>query len=104
MLLPVVVVQRVAMKLAKQALMRPITKRHPDPEIAAMETELLEALNESGIGPMGLGGRTTVLGVNMEYAFCHTASHPVAINIQSWAARRYSARIYEDRVEYGWFE
>jgi fumarate hydratase subunit alpha len=94
----------ISMKLAKQALLRPITKRHPDPEIASMETELLEALNESGIGPMGLGGRTTVLGVNMEYAFCHTASHPVAVNIQCWAARRYSARIYEDRVEYGWFE
>lgn len=94
----------ISMKLAKQALMRPVTKRHPDPEIAAMETELLEALNESGIGPMGLGGQTTVLGVNIEYAFCHTASHPVAINIQCWAARRYSARIYEDRVEYGWFE
>lgn len=94
----------ISMKLAKQALMRPVTKRHPDPQIAAMETELLEALNEIGIGPMGLGGKTTVLGVNMEYAFCHTASHPVAVNIQCWAARRYTARIYEDKVEYGWFE
>ncbi|MBU7043372.1 MAG: fumarate hydratase [Theionarchaea archaeon] len=94
----------ISMKLAKQALMRPVTKRHPDPQIAAMETELLEALNDIGIGPMGLGGKTTVLGVNMEYAFCHTASHPVAVNIQCWAARRYTARIYEDKVEYGWFE
>lgn len=94
----------ISMKLAKQALMRPVTKRHPEPEIAALEEELLEALNETGIGPMGMGGKTTVLGVNCEYAFCHTASHPVAINIQCWAARRASARIYEDRVEYGWFE
>jgi fumarate hydratase subunit alpha len=94
----------ISMKLAKQALMRPVTNRHPDPQIAAMETELLEALNEIGIGPMGLGGKTTVLGVNMEYAYCHTASHPVAVNIQCWAARRYTARIYEDKVEYGWFE
>ncbi len=93
----------ISMKLAKQALMRPITKRHPESEIASLEEELLDALNDTGIGPMGLGGRTTVLGVSMEYAYCHTASHPVAVNIQCWAARRASARIYEDRVEYGWF-
>ena len=94
----------ISMKLAKKALLRPVTKRHPDPEIAALEKELLEALNEIGIGPMGLGGETTVLGLNIEYAYCHTASHPVAINIQCWAGRRASARIYEDKVEYGWFE
>lgn len=93
----------ISMKLAKQALMRPITKRHPESEIARLEEELVDALNETGIGPMGLGGRTTVLGVNVEYAYCHTASHPVAVNIQCWAARRASARIYEDKVEYGWF-
>lgn len=93
----------ISMKLAKQALLRPVNKRHPDKEIAGLEEELLEALNEIGIGPMGLGGETTVLGVNIEYAYCHTASHPVAVNIQCWAARRASARIYEDRVEYGWF-
>jgi fumarate hydratase subunit alpha len=93
----------ISMKLAKIALLRPVTSHHPDPEIAALEEELLGALNETGIGPMGLGGKTTVLGVNIEYAFCHTASHPVAINMQCWAGRRASARIYEDRVEYGWF-
>ena len=93
----------ISMKLAKKALLRPVTSHHPDADIAALEDELLQALNETGIGPMGLGGNTTVLGVNIEYAFCHTASHPVAINIQCWAARRASARIYEDTVEYGWF-
>ncbi|MBU7047541.1 MAG: fumarate hydratase [Theionarchaea archaeon] len=93
----------ISLKLAKKALLRPVTSHHPEGEIAALEDELLEALNETGIGPMGLGGKTTVLGLNIEYAYCHTASHPVAINIQCWAARRASARIYEDKVEYGWF-
>lgn len=93
----------ISMKLAKKALLRPVTDHHPSPDIAALEEELLEALNDTGIGPMGLGGATTVLGLNIEYAACHTASHPVAVNIQCWAARRASARIYEDRVEYGWF-
>ncbi len=94
----------IAMKLAKQALLRPVTKRNKEPEIAALEQDLLDALNDTGIGPMGLGGNTTVLGINCEYAYCHTASHPVAINVQCWAARRASARLYEDRVKYGWFE
>lgn len=91
----------IAMKLAKEAMLRPIDKRHPEPRMAALERELLEALNETGIGPMGLGGKTTVLGVNVEFAYCHTASLPAAVNIQCWAGRRASARIYPDgRVDY----
>jgi len=91
----------IAAKLAKRALLRPITERHADKEIAQLETELLEALNMTGIGPMGLGGKTTALGVNVEYAYCHTASLPVAVNIQCWAGRRATARIYENgRVEF----
>lgn len=93
----------ISMKLAKKALLRPVTARHPEEQIAAIEEELLDALNDTGIGPMGMGGNTTVLGVNCEYAYCHTASHPVAINVQCWAARRASARIYPDKVEYGWY-
>jgi fumarate hydratase subunit alpha len=54
------------------------------------EAELLEAINSLGIGPMGLGGRTTSLAVNVEMAYCHTASLPVAVNIQCWASRRAS--------------
>ncbi|MEM2094948.1 MAG: fumarate hydratase, partial [Candidatus Bathyarchaeia archaeon] len=51
--------------------------------------------------PMGLGGRTTTLGVNIEYAYCHTASLPVAISFQCWADRVATARMYADRsVEY----
>ncbi len=90
-----------AMKLAKEALLRPIDHSHPDEELAALEAELLTAVNKLGIGPMGLGGKTTALGVNIEYAYCHTASLPVGLNIQCWAARQATARIYADgRVEY----
>ncbi|MCX8173719.1 MAG: fumarate hydratase [Thermoplasmata archaeon] len=91
----------IAMKLAKEALLRPITQRHEEPEIAKLETELKDALNMLGIGPMGLGGRATVLGVNVEYAYCHTASLPVAVNVQCWAARKSSCRIHPDgKIEY----
>jgi len=91
----------ISMKMAKEALLRPIDVHHSDPQIAELEIELYGAINSLGIGPMGLGGKTTVLGVNIEYAFCHTASLPVAINLQCWAARRATARIYRDgKVEY----
>ncbi len=86
----------IAMKLAKEALLRPINQRHKDPEIAKLESELLEAINMLGIGPMGLGGKTTCLGLNIEYAFCHTASLPVGINVQCWAGRRGTVRIGPD--------
>ena len=92
----------ISMKLAKEALLRPINARHPDPKIADLEIELFEALNEIGIGPMGLGGKTTLLGINIEYGHCHTASLPVAVNVQCWASRRATAKVYPDgKVEYG---
>jgi fumarate hydratase subunit alpha len=91
----------ISMKLAKEALMRPIGSHNPDTEVAELEKELYEALNTIGVGPMGLGGKTTLLGINIEYAHCHTASHPVGINIQCWAARRAAARIFSDgKVEF----
>ncbi len=82
--------------LAKKAVLRPVGRRSLDPEAARLEEDLELLLNRSGVGPMGLGGRTTVLGVSVELAHCHTASLPVAINLQCWAARRCSARIYPD--------
>lgn len=89
------------MKLARKAILRPIDKRHEDPEIAKLEEELLKLVNETGIGPMGLGGKTTVLGVNIEYAHTHTGALPVGVIMQCWAARKASARIWPDgRVEY----
>ncbi len=90
----------ICMALAKKALLRPLGSTNPDPDVARLERELFEALNGIGIGPMGLGGRSTLLGLHIEHAHCHTASHPVAINIQCWAARRATAIIHPDgRVE-----
>ncbi|MFQ6059665.1 MAG: fumarate hydratase, partial [Anaerolineae bacterium] len=77
--------------LAKRALLRPVGKPHPDPEVAELEAEILERANRLGIGPMGLGGRTTVLAVHVETHPCHIASLPVAVNIQCHSARHKEA-------------
>jgi len=91
----------IAMKLAKKALLRPLDQPNPDPELAELEKELLEAANSTGIGPMGLGGKITVLGVKIDYAVRHPASYPAAVAFNCWAARRATARIYPDgNVEY----
>jgi fumarate hydratase subunit alpha len=90
-----------SLKLAKKALLRPISDSHPEPEVARLERELLKGLNLTGIGPMGVGGATTALAVKVEYAHCHTASLPVGINLQCWSARRASARVHRTgKVEY----
>jgi len=73
--------------LAKKALLRPLSDSHPEPEIAALENELLAAVNDLGIGPSGLGGRITALGVKIFMQPCHIASLPVAINIQCHSSR-----------------
>lgn len=86
----------IAIKVAKQSLLRPLNEPNPDPELAKLEKEIYEALNATGIGPMGLGGKTTVLGVRMDYAMRHPASYPVGVAIQCWAARRATARISPD--------
>jgi len=91
----------IAMKLAKAALLKPIGELNPDPNIAEIERELYEAANMTGIGPMGLGGKITVLDVKIEWAHRHPSSYPVAVAFQCWAARRASARINSDgTVEY----
>jgi tartrate/fumarate subfamily iron-sulfur-dependent hydro-lyase alpha chain len=77
--------------LAKKAVLRPLGTHSDDPVVAALESELFEAANELGIGPMGLGGRNTVLGVHIEHAHTHITQNPVAVNLQCWAARRASA-------------
>jgi fumarate hydratase subunit alpha len=69
-----------AARMAKQALLNM-------PGISDLESDLLRRINSLGIGPMGLGGRTTALGVKIEKASCHTASLPIAINFQCWANR-----------------
>ena len=90
-----------AMSLAKTALLRSIGVRNGDGRVARIENELLEAVNSTGIGPMGLGGKTTALDVHIETADTHITSLPVAINFQCWVARKASARIYSSgEVEY----
>jgi fumarate hydratase subunit alpha len=81
----------VAHMLSKKALMRPLDSRTGDPHADALERELLRRVNELGIGPMGLGGKHTALGVRVEWAHCHTASLPVAVSIGCWALRRVTA-------------
>lgn len=73
--------------LAKKALLRKLDDTHPDPEVAALEQELLTAVNDLGIGPGGLGGRFTALGVKINLQPCHIASLPLAINIQCHSSR-----------------
>jgi fumarate hydratase subunit alpha len=91
----------IAMKLAKEALLKSLNQPNSNPELAKLEQELREAANSTGIGPMGLGGKTTVLDVKVDYAHRHPASYPVAVVVQCWAARRASARIHSDgKVEY----
>ncbi|SKA74798.1 fumarate hydratase [Desulfobaculum bizertense] len=73
--------------LAKEALFRPLAQENPDPQLAKMEEELLTELNKLGVGPMGLGGKTTCLGVKIEMRPCHIASLPLAVNVQCHSSR-----------------
>lgn len=89
------------MLMAKEALLMPLDKENPDPDLRALEEEIFVKLNESGLGPMGLGGNSTVLSVKIKKSCCHTASLPVALCIGCWATRRATARIMPDgTVEY----
>jgi len=82
-----------AMHLAKEAIARPVGTQNDDPDVAALETDLFTLLNDTGVGPMGLGGDTTVLAVHVEQAHTHITLNPVAVNYQCWAARRASAHV-----------
>jgi fumarate hydratase subunit alpha len=86
----------ISMKLAKKTLLLPLNEHNQNPEIAKLEQEIFEAANMTGIGPMGLGGKTTVLGVHIDYAYRHPASFPAAVAFNCWASRRASARITSD--------
>jgi fumarate hydratase subunit alpha len=84
------------MKLAKKALLRPVGENNSDPRLADLEDELLKIANDTGIGPMGLGGKTTTLDVKVELADTHTAGLPVGICVQCWAARHATTRINDN--------
>lgn len=73
--------------LAKKSLLRELGTTNPDPELGALEAELLAAVNDLGIGPQGLGGRLTALAVHLLMEPCHIASLPLAVNIQCHSSR-----------------
>ncbi|MEH7333619.1 fumarate hydratase [Neobacillus drentensis] len=79
--------------LAKKSLFRPIGHRSERPEIAELEMELMEKINELGIGPQGMGGNTTALDVKIEIEPCHIAALPVAVNLNCHASRHKEVRI-----------
>jgi len=76
-----------ACQLSKEALLRPIDKPNPLGAVAKLEKELYKKINQSGIGPMGLGGNTTVLGVNIKTFPTHIAGLPVCVNISCHVLR-----------------
>ena len=76
--------------LAKKALMRPLDSKNPDPFYADLEVEMLEKINELGIGPQGFGGKTTAIGLNIETLPTHIAGMPCAININCHVTRHKS--------------
>lgn len=73
--------------LSKRALLRPLGEPSPEDDVAQLERDILAAVNATGVGPMGLGGRTTALAVHVERHPCHIASLPLALNVQCHAAR-----------------
>jgi fumarate hydratase subunit alpha len=79
--------------IAKKALLRPIGQLHHDPFYAEMERRLLEKINATGIGPQGLGGKTTALSVAVETMPCHIASLPCAVNLNCHVARHKTAML-----------
>ncbi len=86
--------------LSKEMLFRKIGERHPEPEIAEFERRLYNELNQLGIGPMGFGGKTTVLDVFVDYQHRHPATFFVAITYNCWAFRRKTLYIRNGEVSY----
>ena len=85
-----------SLNLGKRALLRPVGTRHVEKLISTLEEELLEMINKTGIGPMGLGGKVTALDVHVEVAHRHPASLPIGVVIQCWADRRAHMVIHKD--------
>jgi fumarate hydratase subunit alpha/L(+)-tartrate dehydratase alpha subunit len=87
--------------LAKVAATRPLGTQASDPDAARLESELTAAVNTLGIGPQGLGGDATAFAVHVELAATHITMNPVAVNMQCHSARRASALLTADGVDYG---
>ena len=85
---------------SKQVLLRPVDDRHPDPDLAALEARLTDEANQLGIGPMGFGGETTVLGAKLTHLHRLPASFFVSVSYMCWAHRRRRMTILGDQVTY----
>jgi len=85
-----------SMKLAKEALLRPLHERHNREDVAQLELELLDEINKLNIGPMGLGGKPTCIDVHIEIAMRHPASYPVGLIVQCYSHRWASFEINEE--------
>jgi len=85
---------------SKQQLLRPLDDTNPEPELAALEDRLLDEGNELGIGPMGFGGQTTLLGVKVSTLHRLPASYFVSVAYMCWANRRASMRVVGEEVSY----
>ena len=90
---PITPQTEIAAYMAKKALMRSADERHPEPFWADLEIEMLEKVNQLGIGPQGFGGKTTCLAVNIEYFPTHIAGMPCAVNIGCHVTRHKSVKI-----------
>ena len=92
-----------AAAMAKEAsCFRKIGTENKDSQVAGLEKELLDLINQTGIGPQGLGGETTAMAVHIEWAHTHISQLPVAVNMQCWRGERASAVIDADgSVTYG---
>ena len=88
--------------LAKVAATRPLGSRCEDPEGAALEVALSQAVNALGVGPQGLGGDSTAFAVHVETAATHITMNPVAVNMQCHSARRARATFTPRGIEYGY--
>ena len=85
---------------AKRQLLRPLGDASPEPELAALERRVLEEANALGIGPMGLGGKTTLLGVKIAARPRLPASYFVTVAYMCWACRRRGVRVTDERAEW----
>ncbi len=87
--------------MAKRALLRDLREENPDDDMAALEFEILDRINALGVGPQGLGGDTTALGVLVESAPCHIASLPLAVNVECHSHRHGSVLLAGERHRLG---
>jgi fumarate hydratase subunit alpha/L(+)-tartrate dehydratase alpha subunit len=87
--------------LAKRAATRPLGSHCGDPDGAALEAQLSAAVNQLGVGPQGLGGDGTAFAVHIELAATHITMNPIAVNMQCHSARRASAMLTADGVDFG---